>query len=72
MDVCRNLPACIWVSGCGYRSVNVVSGIAALQYLTVPMWSTLRRLTTLITMGGEVLMLAKQHRPEIWIAVVRL
>ena len=48
-----------------------MSGIAALQFLTVPMWSTLRRLTTLITMGGEVFMLAKQHRPEIWMAVVR-
>lgn len=53
------------------RSVNVVSGIAALQYLSVPMWSTLRRLTTLITMGGEVMMLSKQHPPEIWQAVVR-
>lgn len=54
-----------------HRSVNVVSGIAALQYLSVPMWSTLRRLTTLITMGGEVVMLAKEHSPQIWTAVVR-
>lgn len=54
------------------RSVNVVSGIAALQYLSVPMWSTLRRLTTLITMGGEVVMLSKEHSPQIWTAVVRV
>jgi hypothetical protein len=55
-----------------HRSVNVVSGIAALQYLSVPMWSTLRRLTTLITMGGEVVMLSKEHSSDIWTAVVRV
>ena len=50
-------------------SVNVVSGIAALQYLSVPMWSTLRRLTTLVTLMAEVLLLSKAHPKEIWGAV---
>lgn len=61
----------VYLPWCARRSVNVVSGIAALQYLSVPMWSTLRRLTTLVTMVGEVVMLAKTHRSEIWTAVVR-
>ena len=38
----RHLGGCVVLAT--VWSINVVSGIAALQYLSVPMWSTLRRL----------------------------
>ena len=61
------------IRGCSVLALvwttNVLSGIAALQFLSVPMWSTLRRLTTLLTLVGEVLIMGKVHPTQNWVAV---
>lgn len=47
----------------------VISGIAALRYLTIPMFSTLRKCTALIVLILESCVLRKQARPSIWVAI---
>lgn len=48
----------------------VVSGIAALRYLNIPMFSTLRKSTALIVLVLEALLLRKHARPSIWISIL--
>lgn len=47
----------------------VVSGIVALRYLNIPMFSTLRKFTVLFVLLGEVLVLKKPTKPTIWLSV---
>ncbi|KAK9803490.1 hypothetical protein WJX73_008278 [Symbiochloris irregularis] len=42
----------------------VVSGVTALRYLTVPMYSVLRRATTFLVVGGEWLVFSKTPTPK--------
>lgn len=48
----------------------VVTGIAALRYLTIPMFSTLRKSTALIVLILETTLLRKQAKPSIWLAIL--
>ena len=50
--------------------LNVLSGIFTLQYMSIPMFSTLRRLTTLIVLIGEHVLLRKYATQPVWIAVI--
>lgn len=47
----------------------VVSGIAALRYLNIPMFSTLRKSTALIVLILEALLLSKHSKPSIWLSI---
>lgn len=47
----------------------VVSGIVALRYLNIPMFSTLRKFTVLFVLLGEVILLRKPAKPTIWLSV---
>lgn len=47
----------------------VVSGIVALRYLNIPMFSTLRKFTVLFVLAGEIFLLSKPAKPTVWIAV---
>lgn len=48
----------------------VVSGIGALRYLTIPMFSTLRKSTAMIVLILEAIILRKRAKPSIWIAIL--
>lgn len=48
----------------------VVSGIAALRNLTIPMFSTLRKSTALIVLILEAFLLSKRAKPSIWISII--
>lgn len=48
----------------------VVSGIAALRYLTIPMFSTLRKSTAMIVLILERILLRKKAKPSIWISIL--
>lgn len=50
--------------------VYVVSGIAALRYLTIPMFSTLRKSTAMIVLILEAVLLRKRARPSVWVAIL--
>lgn len=50
--------------------LNVLSGIFTLEYMSIPMFSTLRRLTTLIVLIGEHVLLRKYATRPIWLAVI--
>jgi solute carrier family 35 protein len=50
--------------------LNVLSGIFTLQYMSIPMFSTLRRLTTLIVLIGEHVLLRRYATRPIWMAVI--
>lgn len=50
--------------------LNVLSGIFTLQYMSIPMFSTLRRLTTLIVLIGEHVLLRKYATRPVWVAVI--
>jgi solute carrier family 35 len=47
----------------------VVSGLVALRYLTVPMFSTLRKFTVLLVLVAEHYLLRKRAPPTVWGAV---
>lgn len=47
----------------------VVSGIVALRYLNIPMFSTLRKFTVLFVLLGEIFLLNKSSKPGIWVSV---
>jgi len=47
----------------------VVSGIVALRYLNIPMFSTLRKFTVLFVLLGEIFILKKPAVPSVWLAV---
>ncbi|PXF41776.1 putative UDP-sugar transporter [Gracilariopsis chorda] len=47
----------------------VISGIAALRYLNIPMFSTLRKSTALIVLILEALLLSKHSKPSIWVSI---
>lgn len=47
----------------------VVSGIGALRYLTIPMFSTLRKSTAMIVLILEGVLLHKKAKPSVWIAI---
>lgn len=49
--------------------IYVVSGIAALRYLTIPMFSTLRKSTAMIVLILETILLRKRAKPTVWIAI---
>lgn len=46
-----------------------MSGIVALRYLNIPMFSTLRKFTVLFVLLGEVMVLNKPAKPTIWLSV---
>lgn len=48
----------------------VVSGIAALRYLTIPMFSTLRKSTALIVLILEATVLRKRAKPSVWLSIL--
>lgn len=48
----------------------VVSGIGALRYLTIPMFSTLRKSTAMIVLILEAIVLKKRAKPSVWLAIV--
>ncbi|KAK9843519.1 hypothetical protein WJX81_006926 [Elliptochloris bilobata] len=48
----------------------VVSGVIALRYLNVPMYSVFRRSTTLIVVGGEWLLLRKRPTPTGFVSIL--
>eukprot|EP00884_Botryococcus_braunii_P004078 jgi/Botrbrau1/13671/Bobra.0378s0005.1 len=50
--------------------IYVVSGVTALRYLTVPMYSVFRRTTTLLTVVGEWLMFGKVPTPAAVVAIL--
>lgn len=50
--------------------VYVVSGIAALRHLNIPMFSTLRKCTALIVLVLEAMLLRKHARPSVWISIL--
>lgn len=50
--------------------VYVVSGIAALRYLSIPMFATLRRCTALVVLVLESLVLGKTSRFVVWLSIV--
>nr|WOE55172.1 PhM00038.1 [Neoporphyra haitanensis] len=47
-----------------------VTGLVALRYLTIPMFSTLRKFTTLVVLVGEAVILRKRSPPSVWLSVV--
>lgn len=47
----------------------VVSGIVALRYLNIPMFSTLRKFTVLFVLAGEVVLLSRPAKAPIWLSV---
>lgn len=47
----------------------VVSGISALRYLNIPMFSTLRKSTVLIVLILEAVVLKKHAKPSIWACI---
>ncbi|OSX68343.1 hypothetical protein BU14_2965s0001, partial [Porphyra umbilicalis] len=47
-----------------------VTGLVALRYLTIPMFSTLRKFTTVIVLLGETLFLHKRSPPSVWVSVL--
>lgn len=49
--------------------VYVVSGIAALRYLSIPMFATLRKSTVLIVLILEALLLKKRARASVWLSI---
>mmetsp|Transcript_8177 Transcript_8177/g.16506 ORF Transcript_8177/g.16506 Transcript_8177/m.16506 type:complete len:139 (+) Transcript_8177:161-577(+) len=49
--------------------IYVISGVSALQYLTVPMFSTLRKTTSLMVLIGESIYLHKSSTPKVWMSV---
>lgn len=56
------LSVCWWV--------YVVSGISALRYLNIPMFSTLRKATALIVLVLETIVLHKVAKPSIWLSIL--
>ncbi|CAN8064439.1 unnamed protein product [Agarophyton chilense] len=48
----------------------VVSGIAALRFLNIPMFSTLRKCTALVVLILEALLLSKHAKPSIWLSIL--
>lgn len=48
----------------------VVSGIAALRYLNIPMFSTLRKSTAMIVLILEGILLRKTAKLSIWLAII--
>lgn len=50
--------------------LNVLSGIFTLEYMSIPMFSTLRRLTTLIVLIGEHTLLRKYASRPVWASVL--
>lgn len=50
--------------------VYVVSGIAALRYLNIPMFSTLRKCTALIVLVLEAVLLRKHAKASVWISIM--
>lgn len=47
-----------------------MSGIAALRYLTIPMFSTLRKSTAMIVLILEGIILKKKAKPSVWLAIL--
>lgn len=47
-----------------------VTGLVALRYLTIPMFSTLRKFTSLVVLVGETLILRKRSPPSVWLSVL--
>jgi solute carrier family 35 protein len=50
--------------------LNVLSGIFTLQYMSIPMFSTLRRLTTLFVLMGEHFFLRRYASQAVWASVL--
>lgn len=48
----------------------VVSGIGALRYLTIPMFSTLRKSTAMIVLILEAIVLKKRAKPSVWLSII--
>lgn len=49
--------------------LNVLSGIFTLEFMSIPMFSTLRRLTTVIVLFGEHMILRKYASVRVWLSV---
>lgn len=47
-----------------------VTGLVALRYLTIPMFSTLRKFTSLVVLVGEAVILRKRSPPSVWLSVL--
>lgn len=47
----------------------VVSGLVALRYLTVPMFSTLRKFTTMLVLIGERVLLDRRAPGQVWATI---
>eukprot|EP00184_Porphyridium_aerugineum_P003778 CAMPEP_0184699724 /NCGR_PEP_ID=MMETSP0313-20130426/5886_1 /TAXON_ID=2792 /ORGANISM="Porphyridium aerugineum, Strain SAG 1380-2" /LENGTH=385 /DNA_ID=CAMNT_0027158847 /DNA_START=209 /DNA_END=1366 /DNA_ORIENTATION=+ len=60
-----NLVPCAILSWC-----NVVCGLKALEHVNIPMFSTLRQLTVLFTLGSEIVALGKYPSMGIFLSVL--
>jgi len=49
--------------------LNVLSGIFTLEFMSIPMFSTLRRLTTVVVLAGEHVILRKYASQRVWVSV---